>query len=92
MNKMAAAHRLKVEGMDCASCALKIETALMRLPGVEAVNVSVTGGTVTVTEGATAPSLPDLQAAIRRLGFGVDDHARHDDHHHHHHDGGGEEH
>ena len=84
MNKMAAAHRLKVEGMDCASCALKIETALKRLPGVEAVSVSVTGGTVTVTEGAVAPSLPDVQAAIRRLGFGVDDHAHHDDHHHHH--------
>ncbi len=33
---MAAAspYRLRIEGMDCASCALKIETAMQRLPGV----------------------------------------------------------
>lgn len=95
MNKTAALHRLKVDGMDCASCAIKIETALKRLPGVGEVNVSVTNGTVAVTEGASAPSLPDMTAAIRRLGFTVvDSEARHDrgpphdhaDHHDHSHD------
>ena len=90
MNKPAAmtaatiSHRLTVDGMDCASCALKIETALMRLPGVGAVSVNVTGGTVTVTEGTSAPSLPDMEAAIRRLGFGVAKDARPHDHDHDH--------
>ena len=89
MNKTAALHRLKVDGMDCASCAIKIETALKRLPGVGEVNVSVTNGTVAVTEGASAPSLPDMTAAIRRLGFTVvDGHApapaRDHDHDHDH--------
>ncbi|PWR23043.1 heavy metal translocating P-type ATPase [Zavarzinia compransoris] len=85
MNKTAPRHRLKVEGMDCASCAIKIETALKRLPGVDEVNVNVTGGTVAVTEGAVSPSLADMQAAIRRLGFTViDNEARHDHQSHDH--------
>lgn len=41
--------RLRVEGMDCASCATKIETALHRLAGVSDVVVSVPTGTVIVT-------------------------------------------
>ena len=41
--------RLRVEGMDCASCAIKIETALHRLAGVSDVVVSVPAGTVIVT-------------------------------------------
>ena len=44
----AAKVRFQVEGMDCASCATKIENALQRMRGVTEVNVSVTGGTVTV--------------------------------------------
>lgn len=34
--------------MDCAGCALKIENALRRVPGVEQVDVPVARGTVTV--------------------------------------------
>ncbi|MFZ2871807.1 heavy metal translocating P-type ATPase, partial [Zavarzinia sp.] len=90
MDKGLARHRLKVDGMDCASCAIKIETALKRLPGVGDVNVSVTGGTVIVTEDGIPPSLPDMQAAIRRLGFQVIEgdagHQAHGDHGHDHHD------
>ena len=51
-NPMASATsvttRLRVEGMDCAGCAIKIENALRRIPGVTEVNVSVAGGAVTV--------------------------------------------
>jgi len=31
--------RFRVEGMDCAGCASKIDTAVRRLPGVEDVSV-----------------------------------------------------
>lgn len=41
--------RFRVEGMDCASCATKVDTAVRRLPGVEDVSVSVVGGSMTVT-------------------------------------------
>ncbi|WP_429939716.1 heavy-metal-associated domain-containing protein, partial [Brucella melitensis] len=37
----------RVDGMDCASCAAKIDTAVRRVKGVEDVSVSVTAGTVT---------------------------------------------
>ncbi len=38
--------RFRVEGMDCASCASKIDTAVRRMPGVADVSVSVTAGTM----------------------------------------------
>ena len=40
--------RMRVQGMDCAGCAIKIENALRRMPGVTDVNVSVAGGAVTI--------------------------------------------
>ncbi|WP_075292088.1 heavy metal translocating P-type ATPase [Pararhizobium arenae] len=45
---MAVETRFRVEGMDCASCASKIDTAVRRVDGVEDVSVSVTTGTMTV--------------------------------------------
>ena len=32
--------KLRIEGMDCGACALKIENAMKRLPGVSDINVS----------------------------------------------------
>ncbi|NML76285.1 cadmium-translocating P-type ATPase [Rhizobium sp. S-51] len=40
--------RFRVTGMDCASCANKIDTAVKRIPGIQEVSVSVTAGTMTV--------------------------------------------
>ena len=62
--------RFRVEGMDCASCAAKIDTAVRRQPGVEDVSVSVTSGTMTITHDATS----DLEAISRKvsgLGYSV---------------------
>ncbi|BBK43354.1 ATPase [Allostella vacuolata] len=61
----------RVEGMDCAGCALKIEGALSRLPGVEAVGVDVGRGTVRVSPGARPPEADAVMKAIRTLGYGV---------------------
>ncbi|KQO74982.1 heavy metal translocating P-type ATPase [Rhizobium sp. Leaf262] len=61
--------KFRVGGMDCASCATKIDTAVRRMPGVEDVSVSVTAGTMTVNhhEGS------DLLAIGRRVkGLGYD--------------------
>lgn len=49
MSENGMSARFRVEGMDCASCATKIDTAVRRLPGVENVAVSVVAGTMTVT-------------------------------------------
>ena len=66
----AARLRLRVDGMDCASCALRIERTLARIPGVSGIAVNVTGGTVSVA--APAP-VEQVAEAIRRLGFAVAD-------------------
>ncbi|MCK1618899.1 cadmium-translocating P-type ATPase [Bradyrhizobium sp. 159] len=61
--------RLRVEGMDCASCATKIENALIRMPGVTDVSVSVAGGTVTV--GHNGIDRDDIGNRISSLGYRV---------------------
>ena len=55
--------RFRVEGMDCASCASKIDTAVRRMPGVSDVSVSVTAGTMRVQHSGTS----DLEAIRRKV-------------------------
>ncbi|MBA1155277.1 heavy metal translocating P-type ATPase [Microvirga mediterraneensis] len=62
--------RYRVSGMDCASCAAKIDTALRRNPGVEDVNVSVPAGTVTVSHDDTVVPAA-LAKQITTLGYKV---------------------
>ncbi|NTF45551.1 heavy metal translocating P-type ATPase [Rhizobium rhizogenes] len=63
--------RYRVEGMDCASCATKIDTAVRRLPGVEDVSVSVTGGTMTVKHQDDATLAPAITKRVTGLGYKV---------------------
>ena len=64
---------LRVNGMDCASCATAVEASLKQLEGVHDVNVDVVGGRVRVayTEGKIARG--DLSGAIERVGYKVED-------------------
>lgn len=62
--------RFKVEGMDCAACAQKIDTAARRVDGVKDVSVSVTGGSMTLTHAPSA-DLADLTSRIQSLGYKV---------------------
>lgn len=68
---MAAAsnYRLRVEGMDCASCALKIETAMQRLPGVSDVNVSYANETLALKLDEDRTVLGTIEQKIRALGY-----------------------
>ncbi|MCR5942682.1 cadmium-translocating P-type ATPase [Ochrobactrum sp. XJ1] len=60
--------RFRVDGMDCASCASKIDTAVRRMPGVTDVSVSVTAGTMKVTHGSEAE--PDaIGRKLSALGY-----------------------
>ena len=61
--------RFSVEGMDCPSCAIKIENALIRNPGVGSIAVNVGAGTVAVTPISDAFVAEDAAETIRRLGF-----------------------
>lgn len=60
--------RFRVEGMDCASCAMKVDKAARRFGGVEDVSVSVTAETMTVTHAADA-DLEALAKSISGLGY-----------------------
>lgn len=62
--------RYRVEGMDCASCAAKIGTAVRRLPGILDVSVSPTAGTM-IVEFAGEENLAVVEPTVRRLGYGV---------------------
>ncbi|MDQ0321064.1 Cd2+/Zn2+-exporting ATPase [Pararhizobium capsulatum DSM 1112] len=66
---MTVETRFRVEGMDCASCATKIDTAVRRVAGVEEVSVSVAMGTMTVRH-AEADGFADMVARkVSGLGY-----------------------
>lgn len=61
--------KLQIEGMDCAACALKIETAMKRLPGISDINVSYASGTLALTFDADRTSARTVEDKIRSLGY-----------------------
>ena len=62
--------RYQIGGMDCASCAAKIDTAVRKLSGIADVNVSATTGSMTVTYGAEG-DLDTVERAVTRLGYTI---------------------
>lgn len=62
--------RFRVGGMDCASCASKIDTAVRRVADVEDVTVSVTSGTMTVKHGLGI-DLEAIEKKVSGLGYSI---------------------
>ena len=62
--------RFRVGGMDCASCAGKIETAVRRMAGVEDVSVSVTAGTLLVSHDGSGDATA-IAGKVKGLGYAV---------------------
>ena len=65
----ASALKLRIEGMDCGSCAAKIETAMRRLPGVAEVEVSVAASSMSITVDEDRTSREAIRAKVDSLGF-----------------------
>ncbi|MFL9503344.1 heavy metal translocating P-type ATPase [Rhodopseudomonas palustris] len=63
------AYKTRVEGMDCASCALKIETAMQRLPGVADVRVSYSAATLALRFDQDRISPSTIDDELRSLGY-----------------------
>ncbi|MDK1377419.1 MULTISPECIES: heavy metal translocating P-type ATPase [unclassified Sinorhizobium] len=61
--------RYRVDGMDCASCAAKIDTAVRRVDGVEDVSVSVSAGTMTVRHADGHEIGPAIVRKVGGLGY-----------------------
>ena len=60
---------LRVEGMDCGACALKIENTLKRLPGVSEVNVNYGLQSLTLALDGDRTSLRTIEDKIKALGY-----------------------
>lgn len=70
MSSALSRSRFRVEEMDCASCAAKIETAVGRLPGVTEVSISVAAGTMTVThQDAPEDVVAQIERRVSGLGY-----------------------
>ena len=62
----------RIEGMDCASCVGKIETALARMPGVSEIRLNFATEKLELTLAPdSATQAADIEKAIKSLGFGV---------------------
>lgn len=63
---------MQVQGMDCASCVGKIETALARMPGVSDIRLNFATERLELTLAPESPTqLGDIKKTIKSLGFGV---------------------
>lgn len=63
--------RYRIEGMDCGSCATKIDTAVRRLPGVEDVDVSVSREAMTVRHRGDAKTSDAVEKVVKGLGYKI---------------------
>ncbi|GJD94487.1 heavy metal translocating P-type ATPase [Methylobacterium iners] len=63
--------RYRVKGMDCPSCAGKIETAVWRLPGATSVRVNYNSQVLDLTLDETGTARAVLEERICGLGYGV---------------------
>lgn len=64
-----AAFKLRVEGMDCPACELKIENAMRRLPGVGDISVSYASGTLALELDQEQTSPRTIEEAVKALGY-----------------------
>ena len=70
MTNSATQARYRVEGMDCAGCATKIDAAVRRMQGVLDVAVSVTAGTLAIHHDATC-DLEAVEKKVAGLGYAI---------------------
>ena len=62
---------LRVEGMDCADCALHLEKAALGVPGVRSAEVSFATGRMRLVAEEGERVLPQVQAVARQMGYQV---------------------
>ncbi len=62
---------IKITGMSCAACAIRIEKGLGKLAGVGSANVNLAMEKATVEYDDGLVGLPDMEAVVEKLGYGV---------------------
>lgn len=61
--------RYRVTGMDCSSCAAKIEGAARKVAGVQDVRVSIASQEMTLRLDESAAALPEIERTVTGLGY-----------------------
>ncbi|NBJ12777.1 heavy metal translocating P-type ATPase [Microvirga arsenatis] len=75
--------RYRVQGMDCGSCARKIETALTRVPGVSDINITTATETLRLRVDGDGTG-ERVEKVVRDLGYGITPVTEETRHHHDH--------
>jgi len=71
LSRPQAPLRYHVEGMDCPSCAAKIETAVGRLGGAEDIRVNYHAQVLVFRLDETATPRAAVEETVRKLGYGI---------------------
>ena len=61
--------KMRVDGMDCSACAIKVENALKRLPGVSDINMNYATETLSLRLDADRTTRDTVESKIRALGY-----------------------
>lgn len=69
LNNDAVEVQYRVTGMDCSSCATKIETAARKLEGVSDVRVSIASQVMTLAVDRPEAQLPEVEKTVTGLGY-----------------------
>ena len=69
LNNDAVEVQYRVTGMDCSSCATKIETAARKLEGVSDVRVSIASQVMTLAVDRPDARLPEVEKTVTGLGY-----------------------
>jgi len=64
-----SSHVLRVDGMDCASCAATVTKAIGKLPGVQDLSVSFSRETMSLTLDKSITPLEQIESMVQKLGF-----------------------
>ena len=64
--------RLSVPGMDCASCAGKVENSVRKLDGIDGIDAGVTTGTLTVEYDGGTTSADEISGRVEKAGYTVE--------------------
>jgi Zn2+/Cd2+-exporting ATPase len=81
---------MQVGGMDCTSCAMKIEASVEQLAGIAEISVVVATGRLIVTYNPAQVSEAEIKQRVTALGYTIggnspDNHRSHNHHEHEHH-------
>lgn len=69
---MSQAHiNLTIDGLSCASCVSRVESALLETEGVDEASINLATGSAAVRYDLENTGLPDLLAAVRHSGYDV---------------------